>query len=92
MKKFLLTFALALAALSAGAQRSYAEYVEEAGSAPFIVVDKTALTLALVDAQGKAIKEYGISVAVNRDPSRLPATTRPRKESSGSMNCSMPRG
>ena len=71
MKKFLLTFALALAALSAGAQRSYAEYVEEAGSAPFIVVDKTALTLALVDAQGKAIKEYGISVAVNRGPKQV---------------------
>lgn len=71
MKKFLLTFALALAALSAGAQRSYAEYVEAAGSAPFILVDKTALTLALVDAHGKAIKEYGISVAVNRGPKQV---------------------
>ena len=65
MRKLILTLALLTAALSAFAQRSYAEFVEQAGTAPFIVVDKTALTLALVDGQGKAINEYGIAVAVH---------------------------
>ena len=71
MRKLILTLALLTAALSAFAQRSYAEFVEQAGTAPFIVVDKTALTLALVDGQGKAIKEYGIAVAVNYGPKKV---------------------
>ena len=71
MKKLLTVFCLLLAAVSSWAQRSYAEYVAEAGSAPFIVVDKSALTLALVDAEGKAIKEYGIAVAVNYGPKKV---------------------
>ena len=71
MKQFLTVFCLLLAAVSLRAQRSYSEYVAEAGSAPFIVVDKTALTLALVDDEGKAIKEYGIAIAVNYGPKKV---------------------
>ena len=71
MKKLLTVFCLLMAAVSSRAQRSYAEFVEKAGSAPFIVVDKTALTLALVDADGKALKEYGIACAVNYGPKKV---------------------
>lgn len=71
MKKILIVLCLLLAALSLKAQRNYSKFVEEAGSAPFIVVDKTALTLALVDENGKAIKEYGVAVAVNYGPKKV---------------------
>lgn len=71
MKKILTVLCLLLAALSLKAQRNYSEFVKEAGSAPFIVVDKTALTLALVDENGKAIKEYGVAVAVNYGPKKV---------------------
>ena len=71
MKKILTVLCLLLATLSLKAQRNYSEFVAAAGSAPFIVVDKTALTLALVDENGKAIKEYGIAVAVNYGPKKV---------------------
>lgn len=57
-----------LPALGVRAQAPFAKYLDQVDSAPFIVVDKEALKLTLVDAQGVAIKEYGISCAVNYGP------------------------
>ena len=47
--------------LGARAQGPFAQYVKEAGSAPFIVVDKPTLKLTLVDAEGNIIKQYGMA-------------------------------
>ena len=60
-----------LPAFSAGAQSRFTQYLDQAEKAPFVVVDKQALKLTLVDPQGNPIKEYGISVAVNYGPKKV---------------------
>ena len=70
MKKILLLIAL-LAAYPAAAQGDFSKYLEQASSAPFIVIDKPALTLTLVDSVGAPIKQYGISCAVNYGPKKV---------------------
>ena len=52
----------------ASARGRFAEYLDRSGGKPFIVVDKQAFTLTLVDTAGDAIKEYGIACAVNYGP------------------------
>ena len=71
MKKILLLLLSLLPVLSARAQAPFAKYLSQADSAPFIVVDKPSLKLTLVDGQGNAIKEYGISCAVNFGPKKV---------------------
>ena len=65
MKKIALLLLALLPALTAGAQAPFAKYLDQAGDAPFIVIDKQGFKLTLADAQGQPIKEYGISCAVN---------------------------
>ena len=50
----LLALARPVAAVPSG---PYAQYLFQVDATPFIVVDKQALRLALVDAQGEAIRE-----------------------------------
>lgn len=71
MKRSILLFLSALlAGLSAGAQAPFAKYLDQAGDAPFIVIDKQGFKLTLADAQGQPIREYGISCAVNYGPKK----------------------
>ena len=71
MKRIILLFLSALlAGLSAGAQAPFAKYLDQAGDAPFIVIDKQGFKLTLADAQGQPIREYGISCAVNYGPKK----------------------
>ena len=71
MKKLILFLVALLPAFSAGAQSRFTQYLDQAENAPFVVVDKQALKLTLVDPQGNPIKEYGISVAVNYGPKKV---------------------
>ena len=71
MKKVLILLVLLLPAFSAGAQGRFDKYLDRAEGAPFIVIDKQAFTLTLVDPQGAPIKEYGISCAVNYGPKKV---------------------
>ena len=71
MKKLILFLVALLPAFSAGAQSRFTQYLDQAEKAPFVVVDKQALKLTLVDPQGNPIKEYGISVAVNYGPKKV---------------------
>ena len=71
MKKVLILLLALLPALGVRAQAPFAKYLDQVDSAPFIVVDKEALKLTLVDAQGAAIKEYGISCAINYGPKKV---------------------
>ncbi|MBO5546045.1 MAG: L,D-transpeptidase [Bacteroidales bacterium] len=64
-KRILLLALLLLPALSAGAQGRFAKYLHRVDEAPFILIDKQAFKLWLVDGRGEPIKEYGISCAVN---------------------------
>lgn len=75
MKKTLIVLLLAVVqCLAAGAQDQtgvcapFAGYLSKAGSYPFIVVDKQAFRLSLVDSLGYAIKEWGIACAKNYGP------------------------
>ena len=72
MKKWTLIFLLLLPALGAGAQARFARYAAQAGGdAPFVLIDKQALKLWLVDAQGNAIQEWGVACAVNYGPKKV---------------------
>ncbi len=71
MKKVLFLLLALLPALGVRAQAPFAKYLDQVDSAPFIVVDKEALKLTLVDDQGAPIKEYGISCAVNYGPKKV---------------------
>ena len=51
MKKVLFLLLALLPALGVRAQAPFAKYLNQVDSAPFIVVDKEALKLTLVDAQ-----------------------------------------
>lgn len=60
-KSLLVLLVAVILPLGARAQGPFAQYVKEAGSAPFIVVDKPTLKLTLVDAEGNIIKQYGMA-------------------------------
>ena len=62
---------LMLVAIPAGAQTQFSKYLQDAIEAPFIVVDKQAFTLTLVDEAGAPIKQYGIACAVNYGPKKV---------------------
>ena len=64
-KRILLLALLLLPVLSAGAQGRFAKYLHRVDEAPFILIDKQAFKLWLVDGRGEPVKEYGISCAVN---------------------------
>lgn len=67
MKKSAALFLLALFLLSGpcSARERFFRYLHLVDEAPFLVVDKTALKLWLVDGRGRPVKEYGIACAVN---------------------------
>lgn len=46
----------------------FAEYLSQVDSYPFVVVDKPALVLYLVGADGNVIKQWGVACAVNYGP------------------------
>ena len=71
MKKVLILLAALLSALGARAQAPFAKYLDQVDSTPFIVIDKQAFKLTLVDAAGQPIKEYGISCAINYGPKKV---------------------
>ena len=71
MKRLILLLTAVLAVLNAGAQAPFAKYLDQAGDAPFIVIDKQGFKLTLADAQGQPIREYGISCAVNYGPKKV---------------------
>ena len=71
MNKRILLLALLLPALSAGAQGRFAKYLHRVDEAPFILIDKQAFKLWLVDGRGEPVKEYGISCAVNYGPKKI---------------------
>jgi len=72
MKKWTLIFLLLLPALGAGAQGRFAQYAARTdGSAPFVLIDKQALKLWLVDAQGNPLHEWGVACAVNFGPKKI---------------------
>ena len=52
MKKVLILLSLLLPAYLAGAQGRFDKYLDQAEGAPFIVIDKQAFTLTLVNPQG----------------------------------------
>ncbi len=51
-----------------GVSAPFAKYLSQAKSYPFVVVDKQAFRLSLVDSLGYAIKEWGIACAKNYGP------------------------
>ena len=67
MKKLMLVTALLLSLLSASARPSgpFSKYVGQVSSYPFIVIDKTALVLTLVDADGYGIVSYRCAAGIN---------------------------
>lgn len=67
-KRLLFLVLLMLPALYAGAQGRFAQYLSRTDGAPFILIDKQAFKLWLVDGRGEPIKEYGIACAVNYGP------------------------
>jgi lipoprotein-anchoring transpeptidase ErfK/SrfK len=71
MKKFLIVLLALLPALGSRAQAPFAKYLGQVDSAPFIVIDKQAFKLTLVDEAGQPVKEYGISCAINYGPKKV---------------------
>ena len=71
MKKVLILLVALLSALGARAQAPFAKYLGQVDSTPFIVIDKQAFKLTLVDEAGQPIKEYGISCAINYGPKKV---------------------
>ena len=71
MKKILILLLVLLPALGVRAQAPFAKYLDQVDSALFIVVDKEALKLTLVDETGQPVKEYGISCATNYGPKKV---------------------
>ncbi|MBR0286599.1 MAG: L,D-transpeptidase [Bacteroidales bacterium] len=70
-RSLLVLLSLLLLSLSAHAQGPYAKFAKEAGSAPFIVVDKPTLQLTLADAEGNVIKQYGMSCSKVYGPKQV---------------------
>ena len=71
MKKILIILLALLPALGIRAQAPFAKYLGQVDSTPFIVIDKQAFKLTLVDEAGQPIKEYGISCAINFGPKKV---------------------
>lgn len=71
MKKILIILLALLPALGVRAQAPFAKYLGQVDSTPFIVIDKQAFKLTLVDEAGQPIKEYGISCAINFGPKKV---------------------
>lgn len=74
MRKLPFVLSLSLLLLlppGASAQGRFSKYLEMAGSAPFIVIDKEGFSLTLVDAAGEAIVSYGMACAVNYGPKKV---------------------
>ena len=71
MKKVLILLVALLSALGARAQAPFAKYLGQVDSTPFIVIDKQAFKLTLVDDADQPIKEYGISCAINYGPKKV---------------------
>lgn len=77
MKRIILIMALfalmpigVVAQEHSGAAAPFALYLSQDKSYPFIVVNKQAFTLTLVDSLGYAIKEWGIACAKNYGPKK----------------------
>lgn len=67
MRKIILIL-IPLLICAASPAQDYSSFIEEAGDAPFIVISKKNLTLALVGADGKAIRTYGCAAAAKFGP------------------------
>lgn len=71
MKRIIIVvLVLGLVCSAAMAQAPFAKYLSKAGTFPFVVVDKQAFTLSLVDSAGNALKQYVIACAVNLGPKK----------------------
>lgn len=67
MKRFFLILAAFIAGVCSYAQQKgpYSEYLDKVDSFPFLVIDKPAFTLSVVDSMGFEITRYGVALAVN---------------------------
>ena len=72
MKKTLLALVLLLLAVPSfgGARGRFYRYLHLVEEGPFILVDKQAMKLWLVDGRGVPLREWGLSCAVNYGPKR----------------------
>ena len=71
MKKWIILLLALLPALGVRAQAPFAKYLDQAEGAPFIVIDKQAFKLTLINPQGYPIKEYDIACAINYGPKKV---------------------
>ena len=65
MKRSLFLLFLAISSFFASAENNYSVFLEDVDAFPFIVVNKTDLTLHLIDQEGNTIRGYKISCAEN---------------------------
>lgn len=67
MKRFLLVLAFLYAGFGCFAQQKgpYAPYLDKVDSYPFLLIDKEAFSLTVIDSAGFEITHYGVAVAVN---------------------------
>lgn len=67
MKRFFLVVLVALGCACCFAQQKgpYASYLSQVDSYPFLLIDKEAFTLTVIDSLGYEITHYGVAVAVN---------------------------
>ena len=65
MKRGIIILFLTLSTLSLFAEQKYSIFLGDVDAFPFIVINKTDLTLSLIDQNGNTIKEYLISCAEN---------------------------
>ena len=71
MKKWIILLLALLPAFGVRAQAPFAKYLDQAEGAPFIVIDKQAFKLTLINPQGYPIKEYDIACAINLGPKKV---------------------
>jgi hypothetical protein len=71
MKKWIFILLALLPAFGVRAQAPFAKYLDQAEGAPFIVIDKQAFKLTLINPQGYPIKEYDIACAINYGPKKV---------------------
>lgn len=65
MKRSLFLLFLAISSFFASAENNYSVFLEDVDAFPFIVVNKTDLTLHLINQEGNTIRGYKISCAEN---------------------------
>ena len=65
MKRSLFLLFLAISSFFSSAENNYSVFLEDVDAFPFIVVNKTDLTLHLIDQEGNTIRGYKISCAEN---------------------------